>query len=135
MALPGRGCPTAQNNSAITKEIDMSPREFPEGRNRPTSAAEDAMDANARSRDRQGKAEDHARRQRHVGMTGDGAQKQNLGHARIGQSEVEPAFGARVTPETRSISEARQDASADERAADEGMGEPRVPTRPPHTGR
>jgi hypothetical protein len=122
---------------AITKEVDLPSRDTPESGNRPTSAAEDAMEANARSRDRQGKAEDRARRQRRDGMTGEGAEEPDLGQpgdptARIGQGEAELAFGSPVAPEVRSIGEARQDASADERAEDEGMGEPRTPRRPPH---
>lgn len=88
------------------------------------------MAANARSRDRQGKAADHERRERHIGMLGHGTEEQDLDQARdpaarIGQSEVEEAFRPPVAPEDRSISEAREDSSADERAVDEGMGEPR----------
>jgi hypothetical protein len=103
------------------KEIEMSSREAPETEapetsGRPPSDAENAMAANARSRDRQGKAEDKALREHDAGMTGDRAKKQTL---------RQPA------PEARSISDARQDASADERAADEGMGEPRKPPRGP----
>jgi hypothetical protein len=114
----------------------MSPHDTPETPDRPPSDVENAMAANARSRDRQGKAEDKARRDRHVGMMGDGTEEQNLGQpgypaARIGQSEVEAAFGSPVAPEARSISDTRQDSSDDDRAADEGMGEPRNPSRGP----
>jgi hypothetical protein len=108
----------------------MSSRENPQSPSRTSSEAENAMAANARSRDRQGKAADHERRERHIGMMGDGTEEQDLGQpgdpaARISQSEVEEAFRPPVAPEDRSISEAREDSSADERAVDEGMGEPR----------
>ena len=115
----------------------MSPDDIPETPRRPPSDAENAMAANARSRDEQGKAEDKALREHHVGMMGDGTEEQNLGQpgrptARISQGEVEEAFGSSVAPEARSISDARQDASADERAADEGTGEQQNPPRGPN---
>ena len=113
----------------------MPPHDIPETPNRPSSDAEHAMAANARSRDRQGKAEDKARHDRHVGMMGDGTEEQDLGQpgdpgARIGQNEVEAAFGASVASEARSINDARQDSSDDERATNEGMGEAHRPLRP-----
>jgi len=90
-----------------TLEVEMSPNDVPKTPRRPPSEAENAMAANARSRVRQGKAEDNARSEHQRGMTGDRA------------------------PEDRSISDTRQDASADERAVDEGMGEPRNPSGAP----
>jgi len=57
----------------------MSSDTIPTSPDRPPSNAEKAMSANARSRDRQGKAEDQARRQRHVEMIGDRPEEQNLG--------------------------------------------------------
>jgi hypothetical protein len=47
----------------------MSYGNVPADSNRPPSNAEKAMSANARSRDRQGKAEDRASHERGVGMT------------------------------------------------------------------
>ncbi len=97
------------------EEVEMSPRNSPETPDRPASEAENAMAANARSRVRQGKAEDKALREHQRATTGDSAEERN----------------ASVAPEGRSISDARQDASADERAVDEGMGEPRNPSGAP----
>ena len=78
----------------------MSSHDMPETPRRPPSDAENAMAANARSRDRQGKAEDKARREHHGGVTGDRKEKQNLGqrgeHAvRIGQGAVEESSPAK----------------------------------------
>jgi hypothetical protein len=53
-------------------EVEMSPHDPPKTTRRPPSDAENAMAANARSRDRQGKAEDKARRDGHSGMKRDG---------------------------------------------------------------
>jgi hypothetical protein len=108
MAMRSQGRPTASSHSAITKEIDMSTTEFPEGANRPPSAAEDAMEANARSRDRQGKAEDHARRQRHVGMMGGGPPERDFARpgdpaAQVDQSESGQDLSSPVAREPRSI--------------------------------
>jgi hypothetical protein len=69
-------------------------------------------------------------------MMGDGTEEQDLGQpgdpaARISQSEVEDAFRPPAAPEDRSIREAREDSSDDERAVDEGMGEPRNRSRGP----
>lgn len=107
----------------------MSSRKAAEGRARCPSDAENAMAANARSRDGQGKAEDHALREHHRGMVGAGSKEQKLRQpgkaaARVDKDEGDAARTS-VAPETRSVSDARQDSSADERAVDEGMGEPR----------
>ena len=119
-----------------TLEVEMSSNDIPETPRRPPSKAENAMAANARSRVRQGNAEDKARREHQRGMTGDRAEEQNPGQpggptARIRQGRVEKAFRSSVAREDRSISDARQDAAADERAVDEGMGEPRNPPGAP----
>jgi hypothetical protein len=111
-------------------EVEMSSDNIPTSPNRSPSDAEKAMSANARSRDRQGKAEDHARRQRHVEMIGDRTEAQNRGQpgdpsARIGRDEVEQASRSAVGPEARSIRSARQDAAAGDPATGEGIGEPR----------
>lgn len=60
----------------------MPPSDTPETPKRPPSDAENAMAANARSRDRQGKAEDKARREHHADMIDDGAKARSLGGAR-----------------------------------------------------
>ena len=109
----------------------MSPHDSPDAPDRPHSDAENAMAANARSRDRQGKAEDKARHDR-AGLMAEGAKPRKHGQlgtsaARIGQGEADGARGSSVSPEARSISDARQDARDDERAADEGMAESRRP--------
>lgn len=122
------------------QEVELSSREGPETRARPPSRAESAMAANARSRDHQGKAEDKARREHHEGMARDVKERQGLGRrgeraARIGHGEGKEALRPSVGSERRSISDARQDASADERAVDEGMGEPRNPASAPSARR
>jgi hypothetical protein len=119
------------------EEVEMSSRKAPVTPDRPPSEAEHAMAANARSRVRQGTAEDKALREHESAMTGDSAEHQDLGqpghptaHTRHGK--VEKAFRSSVAPEGRSISDARQDASAEERAVDEGMGEPPIRSRAPN---
>ena len=51
------------------KAVEVSHGNVAADSNRPPSNAEKAMSANARSRDRQGKAEDRASRERSLGMT------------------------------------------------------------------
>jgi len=116
------------------EEVEVSPNDSPETPRRRPSDVEDAMAANARSRDHQGKAEDKARREHHRSMTGDDEGDQPRGQpgrspGRTGRGEAGKAVRGSVPPEARSISDARQDSSDEDRAADEGMGEPRTPPR------
>ena len=99
---PSLSAKTKHGGDHAAKEFEMSSGAIPADPNRPRSNAEKAMSANARSRDRQGKAEDRDRHDRHVGMMDSGA--------------VE-----RVPLEARSISRSRQDAEAGEQARDEGI--------------
>jgi hypothetical protein len=92
------------------------------------SDAENAMAANAHSRDGQGRSADQARRDLHVGMMGDGTEEQNLGQvgdpsALITQGEVEQAFAS---------GEANlADAQAQDRAGTEGTSDSlQAPGRP-----
>ena len=79
-------------------EFHVTPESGPASSNRRPSNAENAMSANARSRDRQGRAEDRASHDRHAGMT--------------------PGAQAPSAPEARSISDACRDAEADGRGND-----------------
>ena len=64
---PGPGREPIRDKAA--RAVDVSHGNVPADSNRPPSNAEKAMSANARSRDRQGKAEDRASRERSQGMT------------------------------------------------------------------
>ncbi len=100
----------------------MSSGNVPEDPKRSPSEVEKAMSANARSRDGQGKAKDRALREHHVTMA-DEAKERASRAVRHGQA-AHPSRSP-VTPEARSISDTLQDAEADRRADDEGMGKPR----------
>ena len=71
-------------------------QDIPEGLGRPPTDPENAMAADARSRRRQAAAEDQARRERRMGMTGDGA--------RIGRDDADTS-GSSMASQARSIGE------------------------------